>query len=474
MHDNVLLIRKFGGIGMTVVVEFIVNQLKQVLLEEQVSTNETVRQLHGKDESHHAMSLPDIVVFPRSTADVSAILKVAYAQRVPVVPFGVGSSLEGNAIPIANGISIDFTEMNAILEVRPEDLLVKVQPGVTRSQLNKELKKHGLQFTVDPGADATLGGMAATNASGTTAVRYGVMRDQVRDLEVVLADGSVIHTGNLAAKSSSGYHLNGLFVGSEGTLGCFTELTLKVYGIPEFVTAGRAVFNTVGDAVSSVTALLQTGISVGRVELVDEASIQQANIYNDTAFSEKPTLFLEFHGNEAGMHADIAFAAEIFEDFHCLSVEFEHDNAGRNKLWEARHSLAYAYMHAHPGKKLMSTDVCVPISMLAETILYAREQLNTVGLAGGIVGHVGDGNFHALLMLNPDDAEEQAKADRFNEHIVQYALLRGGTCTGEHGVGIGKMKYQATEHGTSLAVMKSIKIALDPLNIMNPGKIFSL
>lgn len=459
---------------MTVAVELIVNQLREVLSEEQVSINDTVRELHGKDESHHAMTLPDIVVFPRSTGDVSAIMKIAHANLIPVVPFGVGSSLEGNAIPIANGISIDFCEMNAILEIRPEDLLVKVQPGVTRAQLNKELKKHGLQFTVDPGADATLGGMAATNASGTTAVRYGVMRDQVRDLEVVLADGTVIHTGSLAAKSSSGYHLNGLFVGSEGTLGCFTELTLQVYGIPEFVTAGRAVFNTVGDAVSAVAALLQAGIVIGRVELVDEASITQVNRYNETTYAEKPTLFLEFHGNDAGMRADIAFATEIFEDFGCTTVEFEQNNAARNQLWEARHSLAYAYIHAYPGKKLMSTDVCVPISKLAETILYAREQLNTIGLVGGIVGHVGDGNFHTLLMLDPTDAQEQAQADRFNEQIVQYALLRGGTCTGEHGVGIGKMKYQSLEHGTSLVVMKSIKAALDPHNIMNPGKIFTL
>lgn len=459
---------------MTVAIELLVNQLREVLSDEQVSTNDTVRELHGKDESHHGMNLPDIVVFPRSTGDVSAIMKIAHANLIPVVPFGVGSSLEGNAIPIEKGISIDFSEMNAILEIRPEDLLVKVQPGVTRAQLNKELKKHGLQFTVDPGADATLGGMAATNASGTTAVRYGVMRDQVRDLEVVLADGTVIHTGNLAAKSSSGYHLNGLFVGSEGTLGCFTELTLQVYGIPEFVTAGRAVFETVGDAVSAVATLLQAGISVGRVELVDEASITQVNIYNETTYDEKPTLFLEFHGNDAGMRADIEFATEIFEDFGCNSVQFEQDNAARNKLWEARHSLAYAYIHAYPGKKLMSTDVCVPISKLAETILYAREQLNTVGLVGGIVGHVGDGNFHALLMLDPTNAQEQAQADRFNEHIVQYALLRGGTCTGEHGVGIGKMKYQSMEHGASLLVMKSIKAALDPHNIMNPGKIFNL
>ena len=460
--------------GLTIVTDNIVNQLKSILSEEQVSTNETVRELHGKDESHHAMSLPDIVVFPRSTADVSAILKIANEARIAVVPFGVGSSLEGNAIPIHKGISIDFSQMNTILEIRPEDLLVKVQPGVTRSQLNKELKKHGLQFTVDPGADATLGGMAATNASGTTAVRYGVMRDQVRDLEVVLADGSVIHTGSLAAKSSSGYHLNGLFVGSEGTLGCFTELTLKVYGIPEFVTAGRAVFPTVGDAVSAVTALLQAGIMIGRVELVDEESMAQANIYNETTYDEKPTLFLEFHGNEAGMQEDITFTKAIFEDFGCASIEFETNNAARNQLWEARHSLAYAYIHAYPGKKLMSTDVCVPISVLAETILYAREQLKTVGLAGGLVGHVGDGNFHTVLMLDPTDAKDQAKAVQFNEQIVQYALLRGGTCTGEHGVGIGKMKYQETEHGTSLLVMKSIKAALDPHNIMNPGKIFTI
>ena len=454
--------------------EQIVNQLRNILTDEQVSTNETVRELHGKDESHHAMHLPDIVVFPRSTADVSAILKIANEARVAVVPFGVGSSLEGNAIPINRGISIDFSEMNAILEIRPEDLLVKVQPGVTRSQLNKELKKHGLQFTVDPGADATLGGMAATNASGTTAVRYGIMRDQVRDLEVVLADGSVIHTGSMAAKSSSGYHLNGLFVGSEGTLGCFTELTLKVYGIPEFVTAGRAVFPTVGDAVSAVAALLQAGIMVGRVELVDEASMVQANLYNETSYEEKPTLFLEFHGNKAGMQEDIEFTKAIFEDFGCASIAFETDNAARNKLWEARHSLAYAYIHAYPGKKLMSTDACVPISVLAETILYAREQLEKIGLAGGIVGHVGDGNFHALLMLDPKNPEEQAKSDQFNEQIVQFALLRGGSCTGEHGVGLGKMKYQATEHGASLLVMKSIKVALDPHNIMNPGKIFTI
>ena len=233
---------------------------------------------------------------------------------------------------------------------------------------------------------------------------------------------------------------------------------------------GTCSFTTVGDAVSAVTALLQAGISIGRVELVDKASIKQANIYNETSYEEKPTLFLEFHGNKEGMHADIDFASEIFEDFGCLSVEFEQDNSARNKLWEARHSLAYAYIHAYPGKKLMSTDVCVPISMLAESVLYAREQLEEVGLAGGIVGHVGDGNFHALLMLDPNDTEEQAKADRFNEHIVQFALLRGGTCTGEHGVGIGKMKYQSTEHGTSLLVMKSIKATLDPHNIMNPGK----
>ena len=459
---------------MTIATETIVEALKNVLTEEQVTVNETVRELHGRDESYHAMQLPDIVVFPTSTEDVSKIMTISQAHQIPVVPFGLGSSLEGHVIPEKGGITVDFSLMNSILEIRAEDFLVKVQPGVTRMQLNKELKKHGLFFSVDPGADATLGGMVATNASGTTSVKYGVMRDQVRDLEVVLADGTVIHTGNLAAKSASGLHLNGLFVGSEGTLGCFTELTLRVYGIPEHVMAARASFPTVNDAVEAVVSILQAGVPIARVELVDEPSIKQANLFSETSFQEKPTLFLEFHGNEAGLQQDVDFTKDIVADHHCADIEFETDNAGRNRLWEARHNLAYAFIHGYPGKKMMVTDVCLPISELAGAVNHARETVQSLGMPGGIVGHVGDGNFHVLLMMDMNDPAELAKADELNERIVHYALERGGTCTGEHGVGIGKQKYQEQEHGAALVVMEKIKQALDPHNLLNPNKIVKI
>ncbi|WKA56884.1 FAD-linked oxidase C-terminal domain-containing protein [Planococcus shenhongbingii] len=448
----------------------VLDALKAALTEEQVTINETVRELHGKDESYHALQLPDIVVFPESTQQVSQIMKISNEFKVPVVPFGLGSSLEGHVIPVNGGITIDFSLMNKVLEVKEHDFLVKVQPGVTRTQLNKELKKYGLFFSVDPGADATLGGMVATNASGTTSVKYGVMRDQVRDLEVVLADGMVIHTGNLAAKSSSGLHLNGLFTGSEGTLGCFTEMTLRVYGIPEHVSAARASFPSVNDAVEAVVSILQAGIPVARVELVDEPSIKQVNLYSETNYKEKPTLFLEFHGNEAGLKQDVEFMNEIVLGHGCQEIQFETDTASRNKLWEARHNLAYAFIHGYPGKKMMVTDVCLPISELAGAVAHARENLESMDLIGGIVGHVGDGNFHILLMMDMNEAEEVAKAGEFNERIVLYALERGGTCTGEHGVGIGKQKYQQQEHGDALRVMEKIKQALDPHNLLNPNK----
>ena len=450
--------------------ETILQNLAEFLTSEQISVNETIKELHGKDESYHAMQLPDIVVFPETTEQVSHIMKLSQQYAIPIVPFGLGSSLEGHVIPEQGGITVDFSLMNKVLNVDAEDFLVTVQPGVTRTQLNKELKKHGLFFTVDPGADATLGGMAATNASGTTSVKYGVMRDQVRDLEVVMADGTIIHTGNKAAKSSSGLHLNGLFVGSEGTLGCFTEMTLKVYGIPEFVTAARASFPSVKDAVEAVVSILQAGIPIARVELVDEQSMTQVNEYNDTAYLEKPTLFLEFHGNEAGLKQDVEFMEDIVQGHACEEIAFETDTAARNQLWEARHTLAYAYIHGYPGKKMMVTDVCLPISELAGAVGHARENLQALGLPGGIVGHVGDGNFHALIMMNMEDADEVARAQEFNGRIVEYALERGGTCTGEHGVGLGKQKYQQQEHGAALEVMEKIKRALDPNNLLNPGK----
>jgi D-lactate dehydrogenase (cytochrome) len=449
----------------------LVDELGEFVDSHRVTVNETILEQHGKDESYHRPSSPDIVVFPENAGEVSAIVKLAAAHHTPIIPFGLGTSLEGHVIPYDKGITIDFSRMNKVLEVREKDFLVKVQPGVTRSQLNKELKKYGLFFSVDPGADATLGGMAATNASGTTSVKYGVMRDQVRDLEVVLPDGEVINTGNMAQKSSSGYHLNSLFVGSEGTLGCITELTLRVYGIPEHIVAARASFNHVSDAVEAVVSILQAGIPIARVELVDEPSMIQVNRFSETDYKEKPTLFLEFHGNEAGLQQDVEFTKEIVADHDCEEIVFEQDTAGRNRLWEARHNLAYAYVHGNPGRKLMVTDVCVPISELSGAVQHARKRLEELELIGGILGHVGDGNYHTSLMIDLNDPEEVKRAEIYNEQIVEYALERNGTCTGEHGVGVGKMKYQQREHGGALQVMEKIKLAIDPKGIFNPHKL---
>ncbi|WP_339227490.1 FAD-linked oxidase C-terminal domain-containing protein [Oceanobacillus sp. FSL K6-2867] len=452
----------------------IISELHKTLRKNQITTNETVLELHSKDESYHTPSKPNVVIFPETTEQVRTIIMLANENRIPVYPFGMGSSLEGHVIPYEQGITIDFSLMNNIIEVQENDFLVKVGPGVTRTQLNNELKKYGLFFPVDPGADATIGGMAATNASGTLSVRYGTMRDNVRDMEIVLADGTIIHSGTLAAKSSSGYHLNGIFVGSEGTLGCITELTLKVFGIPEFITAARATFQTIDDAIQAVVAVLQAGIPMGRIEIVDETSIKQVNQFSDTNYEEVPTLFLEFHGNEAGLKQDVAFTEEIFQDYYCLGMQFENDTAARNKLWEARHNLAYSFVHGYPGRKMMVTDVCLPISELAGAIHHARKVVDQLGLPGGITGHVGDGNYHIILMIDMNNPLEVQKTEELNEQIVEYALVRGGTCTGEHGVGAGKVKYQEKEHGEALKVMETIKLALDPNGILNPNKVLKV
>uniref|UniRef100_UPI00301A93AF FAD-binding oxidoreductase n=1 Tax=Oceanobacillus massiliensis TaxID=1465765 RepID=UPI00301A93AF len=443
----------------------VVSELHNFLEESQISSNDSILELHSRDESYHLPSRPDVVVYPKTAEQVVAIVKLASENSVSIYPFGMGSSLEGHVIPYEHGITIDFSLMNKIIDIKEKDFLVTLQPGVTRTQLNKELKKYGLFFPVDPGADATLGGMAATNASGTLSVKYGTMRDNVRDMEVILADGMKIHTGTLAAKSSSGYHLNGLFIGSEGTLGCITELTLKVCGIPEFMTAARATFQTVEDAIEGVVAILQAGIPMGRIEIVDEESIRQVNRFSESNYTELPTLFLEFHGNEAGLQQDIAFTQEIVADFNCLNIQFETDTAARNLLWDARHNLAYAYIHSYPGRKMMVTDVCLPISELAGAIGHARQVLDKLGLPGGITGHVGDGNYHIILMIDMNDLEEVQKAKDLNEQIVEYSLARGGTCTGEHGVGIGKRKYQEKEHGDALKIMQKIKQVLDTNSI---------
>lgn len=447
---------------------------KSVLRKDQISENLTVRENHGKDESYLQFRIPEAVLFPESTRDVQEIVKLADRFQVPLIPFGYGSSTEGHVLPVVPSVTIDFTAMNKILEIHMQDFYVKVQPGVTRKQLNRELRKYGLFFPVDPGADATLGGMAATNASGTLAVRYGVMRDQVLDLEVVLPSGRVIHTGTEASKSSSGYHLTGLFVGSEGTLGCITELTLRVFGIPEKTVAARACFSQLEEAVHAVTALRQAGIPVARVELVDEISIRQANAYMGTNYQELPTLFLEFHGNRSGIDEDIQTATNLLNDFGCPELIFEKDQEGKNKLWETRHNMVPAFKKGYPGRRLMSTDVCVPISQLPAAIKNARKAVEEEKLPAGIVGHVGDGNFHVLILVDISNPEEMEKAEKINERIVGDALSRGGTCTGEHGVGYGKQKYQLREHGEALQLMRKIKRLIDPKNIFNPYKVLNL
>jgi D-lactate dehydrogenase (cytochrome) len=359
------------------------------------------------------------------------------------------------------------------LEVRPDDFLARVEAGVTHGQLNARLQEHGLFFPVDPGWDASFGGMAATNASGTNAVRYGTMRNQVMNLEVVLADGTVMHTGGLAMKSSAGYHLTGLFVGSEGTLGVFTEVVVRLYPLPEKVLAARAVFPSVDAASRAAVAVIRSGMQIGRVELVDRRSVEAVNRYKKTRYPEAPTLFFEFSGDSAGVARDVEKARKLCDKEDCSTFDFEEDEAGREKLWEARHEAALAIDSLFPDKGVMTTDVCVPISDLPGALRHAREAIETRGLDGAILGHVGDGNYHALFPVDAQDQVDIERAEAVNEEIVAYALARGGTCTGEHGVGSGKIEYLETEHGDSLPFMRAIKRLADPNGIMNPGKIFS-
>jgi len=418
-------------------------------------------------------SAPDAVVFPASREEVVEILRFADERGVPVVPFGQGSSLEGHTIPVRGGISLDLGLMDEILEVRPDDFVARVQPGVTHGKLNERLKEHGLFFPVDPGWDASLGGMAATNASGTNAVRYGAMRERVLGLEAVLADGTVLRTGGMSMKSSAGYNLTGLFVGSEGTLGVFTELTLRLQPIPEQILAARAVFPSIEAAGRAAVAMIRSGMQIGRLELVDARTIEAVNAFKGTAYADSPTLFLEFSGTEAAVERDVATARAISETEGARAFDFEEDEAGRERLWEARHEAALAIKELNPDKKPMTTDVCVPISDLPDALREARGTIRANGLDGAILGHVGDGNYHAVFPVDPDDEEDLARAERVNSEIVAYALARGGTCTGEHGIGFGKAAYLREEHGDSLPFMRGIKRLADPNGIMNPGKIFS-
>src|SRR5215203_3886478 len=438
-----------------------------------VSGGDDLERHRGGVFTYHAPVHPDAVVYPESRDEVVGVLRFANEHLIPIVPFGKGSSLEAHTLPVHGGISLDLGRMDRILEVRPDDFIARVQPGLTHGALNVALAEHGLLFPVDPGWDASLGGMAGINASGTNAVKYGVMRDQVLGAEVVLADGTVMRTGGMAMKSSAGYDLTGLFVGSEGTLGVFTELVLKLYPIPESAVAARAVFRDVETAGRAAVAVVRSGMQIGRVELVDARTVEAVNAYKGTEYAVSPTLFLEFSGSEAAVEHDVATAREISESEGCEAFEFEENEEGREKLWEVRHEAAFAIEDLNPGKRLMTTDVCVPISDLPGALREARKTIEAYSLDGAILGHVGDGNYHAAFPVDHTNESELETAEKVNGEIVSYALERGGTCTGEHGIGSGKTEHLKKEHGDSMFFMRKIKGLADPNGIMNPGKIFS-
>ena len=445
----------------------------QALLGERCTTNPTQLEHHGHGESWHAPGVPDVVVYPLSTGEVSAIVKTAAAHGAPIVPFGAGSSLEGHVNAVNGGVSIDLSRMTSVRRVNADDLDATVEAGVTHRQLNRALANTGLAFWVDPGADATIGGMTATRASGTTAVRYGTMRETVLGLTVVLADGTVIHTGGRARKSAAGYDLTRLFVGSEGTLGVITEVTVRLHGLPEAISAAVCGFDTMDGAVQTVITTIQLGIPVARIELLDEVQIDAVNRYSRLAYPVKPTLLFEFHGtSRAAVTEHATTVQELASENGGSNFQWATTTEDRARLWQARHNTLFAALALRPGCKAWVTDVCVPISRLAECILDTRRDLDATRLVAPLVGHVGDGNFHLNIIVDPADQTELASVKAFNERLVRRALALGGTCTGEHGIGLGKIEYLEAEHGDGLAVMKAIKHALDPDGRMNPGKIF--
>ncbi|MBJ3775229.1 FAD-linked oxidase C-terminal domain-containing protein [Acuticoccus mangrovi] len=439
---------------------------------ERCDTGQAMREQHGHTTTWLTTEAPDAVVFVESADEVKAIVDICREHLVPIVGFGVGTSLEGHVNAPAGGISVDFSRMNRVLEVYEEDLACKVEPGVTRKMLNEYLRDRGLFFPIDPGADATLGGMAATRASGTNAVRYGTMRDNVISLEAVLANGEIIRTASRARKSSAGYDITRLLVGSEGTLGLITSVTLKLSGIPEAISAAVCPFPTVEAACNATILTIQSGIPVARIELLDEMQIRAVNAYSKLELPERPTLFLEFHGSEAGVHEQSEAVAAIAEELGGGPFAFSTRPEDRSRLWQARHDAYWAALALRPGCAGISTDVCVPISRLAECVEETRADLAELGILAPIVGHVGDGNFHTLVLLDNDDAGEREKAATFIARLSERAVRMEGTCTGEHGIGQGKMKYLRAELGGTVDVMKAIKTALDPDGIMNPGKIF--
>jgi D-lactate dehydrogenase (cytochrome) len=443
----------------------------RALLGDRFSTSAAVREQHGREETYHPTMPPDGVAFPQTTEEVAAVMRICAEFEIPVIPYGTGTSLEGGIAALRGGVTVDLQQMNRVARVSAEDLDCTVEAGVTRKQLNEYLRDTGLFFPIDPGADASLGGMAATRASGTNAVRYGTMRDNVLGLTVVLADGRIIHTGGRARKSSAGYDLTRLFVGSEGTLGIITEVTLKLYGIPEAISSAVCAFASVADAVNTVISTIQLGIPIARMELVDEVQIHASNAYSKLDLEVAPTLFFEFHGTEAGVAEQAETVRALAQDNGGGEFQWATQAEDRTKLWEARHKAYYAGLALRPGCSGMPTDVCVPISRLADCIVETKADIEASGMVAPIVGHVGDGNFHTCMILNPEDPAEIATAQAFHDRLVMRALAMGGTCTGEHGVGYGKIRYLEHEHGEAVAVMRSLKQALDPAGILNPGKV---
>jgi len=441
------------------------------LLGERLSTAAAVRDQHGRGESYHLSVAPDAVAFVESTEEVAELVKICARHRCPVIPFGTGTSLEGHVAALRGGVSVDLSHMNKVLEVNSDDLDCRVQAGVTRKQLNDYLRDTGLFFPIDPGADASLGGMAATRASGTNAVRYGTMRELVMGLTVVLSDGRIVRTGGRARKSSAGYDLTRLLVGSEGTLGVITELQLRLFGIPEAISAAVCSFPTLEGAVNSVILTIQMGIPVARIELLDEIQMDAINRYSDLDYPVQPTLFFEFHGSTRGVEEHAETVGGICAELGGGGFRWATQQEDRSKLWQARHDAYYACLALRPGARGWPTDVCVPISRLAECLLETRRDIDAAGLLAPIVGHVGDGNFHVVFVLDPDDKTGWERAEAVNRRMIERALAVGGTCTGEHGVGYGKMRYLDKEQGEAVDVMRQVKRALDPANILNPGKI---
>ena len=442
---------------------------------ERCSAALAVRQQHGRDESPFDVDPPELVVFCESTEEVAFVLQQAHAHAVPVIPYGAGSSLEGHLLAVQGGISLDVSRMSRVLQVRENDLSVTVQAGVTREQLNSEIRHTGLFFPLDPGANASIGGMTATRASGTNAVRYGTMRENVLALTVVTADGRIVRTGTHARKSSAGYDLTRLFVGSEGTLGVITEITVRIYPQPEHVAAAVVQFPTIGDAVNTTIQIIQLGVPIARCELLDAHAVRAVNRYDKLELAESPMLLMEFHGSAAGVQEQAELVQEIAAGQGGSAFEWAHLPEDRNRLWKARHNALFAGLQLKPGSRSVTTDTCVPISRLAECVVETAQEADASGLPYMMVGHVGDGNFHMLYLVDPAIPAERALAESLNHRQAQRAIRAGGTCTGEHGIGLHKMDLLQEEAGEeAIDLMRTLKQALDPRNILNPGKIFTL